>query len=308
MTVLRGPFEDWESQSPPNAVTVGVFDGVHVGHRVILDRLQSRPHPSIVVTFDPHPAEVLSPGTNPRLITTIDERIALLDVAAIDTVAVLDLAEIRYLEPEEFVTRVLVSRLGVGYLVVGADFRFGRDRAGDCEFLIEAGAREGFEVDVVELVQSGGVVSSSRIRRLIEEGDVAGAAGLLGSRYRLSNVVVGGERRGRDLGFPTANLKPPERKVLPGHGIYSAWAHLEGETHPAAVNVGVRPTFGGSELLIEANILDFDREIYGSILTLEFVERLRPELEFDTVDSLVNAMKADVAQVRRSLETAPVSS
>ncbi len=307
MKILRGALERWEGLASPNAVTVGVFDGVHLGHRVILDRLQSSPYPSTVLTFDPHPAEVLSPGTNPRLITTIEERIALLETAGADAVGVLDLAEIRYFEPEEFVSRVLVDKLGVGYLLVGADFQFGRDRAGDTRFLIEAGPRHGFEVEVVELVNAGGVVSSSRIRSLIEQGEVAAAAELLGSRYRLSNVVVPGDHRGRDLGFPTANLKPPDRKVVPGHGVYSAWARLRGETLAAAVNVGIRPTFGGSELLIEAYILDFDEEIYGKVLTLDFVEKLRPELEFASVDSLVDAIKEDVARVRRSLETAPVS-
>jgi riboflavin kinase / FMN adenylyltransferase len=306
--VLQGPLERWESLTPPNAVTVGVFDGVHLGHRVILDLLKSSPHPSTVLTFDPHPAEVLSPGTNPRLITNIEERIALLDAAGIDTVGVLDLSEIRHLEPAEFVSRVLVDKLEVSYLVVGADFQFGRDRAGDCDFLIEAGSRHGFEVEVVGLVESGGIISSTRIRGLIEDGDVSSAAELLGSTFRLSNVVTAGNKRGKDLGYPTANLKPPERKVIPGHGIYACWARIGREILPAAVNVGVRPTFGGTELLIEAHIIDFDREIYGSILTLEFVERLRPELQFDNADALVAAIRDDVAQVRRLLKTAPVPS
>ena len=149
MKILRGPLERWEVQTPPNAVTVGVFDGVHIGHRVILDRLVANSHPSTVLTFDPHPAEVLSPGANPRLITNIDERIDLLAGLGVDTVGVLDLSEIRHLEPEEFVSQVLVGKLEVSYLVVGADFQFGRDRAGDCEFLIAAGSRHGFEVEVV---------------------------------------------------------------------------------------------------------------------------------------------------------------
>lgn len=306
MKVLDGPLARWETQEPPHAVTVGVFDGVHVGHRVILDRLGASPHPTTVLTFDPHPAEVLSPGTHPRLITTIEERIGLLEEAGVGTVGVLDLSEIRYLMPEEFVSQVLVARLGVALLVVGSDFQFGRDRAGDCDFLREAGKRHGFDVEVVDLVESGGVVSSSRIRRLIEEGDVVGAAALLGSRFRLSNVVIRGDRRGREMGFPTANLRPPSRKVIPGHGIYAAFAVVGAETLPAAVSVGVRPTFGGTELLIEAYILDFDRDIYGSVLTLEFVGRLRPELEFESVEALVQAIDDDVANVRRVLKTASV--
>jgi riboflavin kinase/FMN adenylyltransferase len=312
VNLLRGPYEDWAALDPPTAVTVGVFDGVHIGHRSVLERLKARSLPTVVLTFDPHPAEVLAPGTRARLITTIEERIALLEASGIDVVAVVDLSEIRHLAPEEFVSKVLLSKLGAGDVVVGEDFQFGRDRAGDCEFLIEAGRRYGFDVDVVSLLETEGVISSSRIRQLIEAGDVAGAARLLGSRFRLSGDVVPGDRRGKDLGFPTANLKPPDRKVIPGNGIYACWAHLlpvgagGDEKVAAAVNVGTRPTFGGSELLIEAHLLDFDQDIYGATLTLEFVERLRGELEFDSADELVKAINNDVEQVRRLLLSSPV--
>ena len=302
MKVLEGPWEGWVPQRGPTALTVGVFDGVHIGHRVILDRLRSSRYPTTVLTFDPHPAEVLAPGTNPRLITTIDERLALFQGAGVATVGVLDLAEIRHLDPARFVSEMLVGKLGVGSLVVGNDFRFGKDRAGDVSDLRQAGVRHGFDVDVIELLESDGVVSATRIRELIEGGDVSAASVMLGSRYRLSNVVIDGEKRGRDLGFPTANLKPPPRKVIPGHGIYAAFAHIEGEAHPAAVNVGVRPTFGGSELLIEAYILDFEDDLYGRVTTIEFVEKLRPELEFESVDALVERIKDDVAGVRRILK------
>ena len=307
MKVLRGPLAGWEALEPPRSVTVGVFDGVHHGHRVILGRLVDAPFPSTVLTFDPHPAEVLSPGTDPRLITTVEERIELMQGLGVATVGVLDLAEIRHLEPEEFVAEVLVGKLGVRLLVAGSDFQFGRDRAGDSDFLRQAGEKHGFEVEVVDLVESGRVISSSRVRRLIEEGDVSGAATLLGSRYRLSNVVVPGDQRGKSLGFPTANLEPPPRKVIPGRGIYAAFAGVGGETLAAAVNVGVRPTFGGDQLLIEAFILDFDREIYGSVIEIEFVERLRPELEFVSAGALVEAMTRDVAKVRQVLETAALA-
>jgi riboflavin kinase/FMN adenylyltransferase len=307
LKVLQGPLAQWEALDTPRAVTVGVFDGVHHGHRLILGRLVAAPFPSTVLTFDPHPAEVLSPGTHPRLITTVEERIELMHGVGVDSVGVLDLTEIRHLEPEQFVTQVLMAKLGTRLIVVGSDFQFGRNRAGDTEFLRQAGETHGFEVDVVDLVESGRVISSSRVRSLIEEGEVAAAAALLGSRYRLSNVVVPGDRRGKTLGFPTANLQPPARKVIPGRGIYAAFAHLGGETLAAAVNVGVRPTFGGGELLIEAFILDFDRDIYGSVMDLEFVERLRPELEFDNPEALVEAMNLDVARVRQVLETAPLA-
>jgi len=301
--VLDGPMAAWEPQPPPNALTVGVFDGVHKGHRVILGQLTATPYPSTVLTFDPHPAVVLSPGTFPRLLTTIEERVALLDRAGIDTVGVLDLSEIRHFEPQRFVSEVLVDKLGIGTLVTGSDFQFGKDRKGDVAFLLEAGERQGFDVVVVELLDSGGVVSSTRIRELIEAGDVSGAAVLLGSRFQLSNVVIEGDKRGRDLGFPTANLKPPPAKVIPGHGVYAAVAAVEGERHPAAVNVGVRPTFGGTELLIEAHILDFEDDLYGSPLTIEFVEKLRPELEFENAEALVERINDDVTRVRQILKS-----
>jgi len=298
-----GPLSAWPRQEPPNALTVGVFDGVHIGHRMLLERLTASPYPATVLTFDPHPAEVLSPGTDPRLLTTIEERVDLLEKAGVDTVGVLHLAEIRHLEPGRFVSEVLIDRLGIGRLVIGSDFHFGKDRAGDVSYLTGAGERHGFEVEVVGLLESDGVVSSSRIRALVEAGDVVAAAALLGSRYRLSNVVIDGEKRGRGLGFPTANLRPPERKAIPGHGIYAALAGTGGLVYPAAVNVGVRPTFGESELLIEAYLLDFEGDLYGSVLTLEFVEHLRPELEFEDVDALIERMNDDVNSVRRILNS-----
>lgn len=307
MILLQGPLAGWEAQRPPNAVTIGVFDGVHIGHRTILSRLLAAGYPTTVLTFDPHPAEVLAPGTDPRLITTIEERIEILRGIGIETVAVVDLSEIRYLGPEQFVEQVLLDRLGARLVVVGSDFQFGKDRAGDCDFLIDAGRRHGFDVEVAELYGSDGVVSSTRIRNLIEEGDVDGAATLLGSRFRLGNVVGSGDHRGRGMGFPTANLDPPPRKVIPGNGIYAAFAHLGEETHPAAVNVGTRPTFGGNRLLIEAFLLDFDRDIYGQWLDLEFVDRLRPELRFESVEALVEVMRDDVDRVRQVIEAAPVS-
>lgn len=305
MNLLQGPLASWPRLEGPNAVTIGVFDGVHLGHRAILDRLRSAKLPTTVLTFDPHPAEVLTPGTNPRLLTTIDERVELLEKEGISTVGILDLSGIRHLDPEQFVMEVLIETLGVGCLVIGSDFHFGKDRAGNAAYLSRAGEQHGFDVDVVDLVadSSEEVVTSSRIRGLVESGEVSEASLLLGSRFRISNVVVDGEKRGRALGYPTANLRPPARKVIPGHGIYAALALLEGSAHPAAVNVGVRPTFGASELLIEAYLLDFEGDLYGSWLTVEFVERLRPELDFPNAEALVEQINDDVARVRRILKS-----
>jgi riboflavin kinase/FMN adenylyltransferase len=301
MRVLRGTWRSWEPQQSPTAVTVGVFDGVHLGHRTLIDRLQVTGHVPTVLTFDPHPAEVLSPGTRPRLITTIDERLDLFAAAGVELVGVLDLSEIRHLQPEEFVSEVLERRLSMATMVMGTDFHFGRDRSGDVGFLRRAGDLKGFKVDVIELQKADGVISSSGIRALIEVGDVRAAAHLLGSRYRLSNVVVHGDKRGREIGFPTANLEPPDRKVIPGHGVYAAFATLRAQRYLAAVNVGVRPTFGGSDLVVEAYLLDFNDQCYGEKMTLEFVERLRPELRFAEVSELVEQMGVDVAMVRELL-------
>ncbi|MGA7282442.1 MAG: bifunctional riboflavin kinase/FAD synthetase [Acidimicrobiia bacterium] len=298
MRVLSGPWFEWPALQIATAITIGVFDGVHLGHRRLLDSVVESGMTPAVLTFDPHPAEVLAPGSHPRLLTTVEERIELLDRIGIELVGVLDLAEIRSFPPERFVGEVLIEKLGMSHLVTGTDFHFGRDRAGDVEFLMAAGERLGFTMDVVELKDHGGVISSSRIRALIENGEVADASDLLGSNFTLTNIVVAGDRRGRELGFPTANLEPPVRKVIPGHGIYAGRARIEGRWHAAAINVGVRPTFGGTGLVIEAYILDFERDLYGEALTLEFVEKLRPELKFDSVADLISQMKADVEMVR----------
>ncbi|HUF14319.1 MAG TPA: bifunctional riboflavin kinase/FAD synthetase [Acidimicrobiia bacterium] len=304
MIRLEGPWRRWEASSRPASVTIGVLDGVHVGHRSLLSRLDES-MTRTVLTFDPHPVEVLRPGTAPRLITTIDERIALLAGTGVEQVGVLDLAEIRSLRPEDFVEEVLVGKLATSHIVVGDDFRFGRDRSGDVGLLERMGPDLGFEVERSDLVaDDGAAVSSSRIRELIEAGRVSDAARLLGSWFTVTNTVVPGDERGREIGFPTANLRPPDRKVVPATGVYACFATVGGERHDAAVNVGVRPTFGGGELLAEAFILDFDESIYGHDLTTEFVEYIRPELKFAGVADLVSQMGRDVTETRSILEGA----
>lgn len=303
MKVLTGHWSEWAPLKGASAVTIGVLDGVHRGHRALIARLDSGLNRT-VLTFDPHPLEVLRPGSHPRLITTIEERTARLGEVGVDQVGVLDLARIKDLPPEAFVEEILVGLLKVGRLVVGEDFRFGRDRAGDVSLLQELGARHGFDVVVIELVANGGgVISSSRIRALIESGDVASAAEALGDRYRISAVVIEGDKRGREIGYPTANVAPPERKVIPADGIYAALCRVDGDTHQAAVNIGVRPTFGEGERLIEAHILDFAGDLYGDEITIEFVDYVRPELRFDTVEALVAEMGRDVGTIREILSS-----
>ena len=298
MRVLDGSWTGWEPMSETTSVTIGVLDGVHRGHRALLAQLDEA-LVRVVLTFDPHPLEILRPGTPPRLITTIGERIDLLGSAGADVVGVLDLSEIKEQTPEQFVSEVLVGRVNARHVVVGADFRFGKDRAGDLELLRRTGKEHGFSVEPIELVEDlGAPISSSRIRGLIESGHVDEAADLLGSRFTLTNTVVGGDKRGRDIGFPTANLQPPPRKLIPATGVYACFVRVRDEVHPAAVNVGVRPTFGGEELLIEAYILEFSGDIYDEQLTVEFVEYLRPELRFEDVEALVAQMGMDVSRSR----------
>jgi riboflavin kinase/FMN adenylyltransferase len=300
--VLEGPWQGWDPPTGETSVTIGVLDGVHLGHRALLSRLDQGRRPT-VLTFDPHPIEVLRPGTPPRLITTIEERVALLAQAGVELVGVLDLREIKEQSPVAFVEDVLVGKVRVGNLVVGEDFRFGKDRRGDVSLLKDLGDRHGFEVVTIGILgHDDSPVSSSRIRRLLEEGEVGEAAVMLGSWFTLTGTVVSGDRRGRELGFPTANLRPPERKLMPANGVYACFATVGADRHAAAVNVGVRPTFGGGELLVEAFMLDFDGEIYGEDLTVEFVRRLRPELAFDDVGELVDRMGIDVAETRAVLD------
>lgn len=303
MRTLRAPRTSWPEPEGSSSLTIGVLDGVHFGHRELLGRLDQS-LVSTVLTFDPHPIETLKPGSHPRLITDVEERAALLETCGIDQMLVLDLAEIKGLSPEEFVADVLVDRLDVGHLVVGVDFRFGKNRAGDAGLLRLLGERHGFEVEPIDLVAAGEArasstkapISSSRIRAEIEAGRLDEVEKLMPTRFRLTSVVIEGDKRGRAIGFPTANMRPPGRKVLPAVGVYAAFAHVQDDVYQAAVNVGVRPTFGGGELLVEAYLIDFDHDLYGKPLTVEFVEYLRPELEFDSVDGLVAQMAKDVKE------------
>ncbi len=304
MRVLRGSWRGWDLGPEKSSVTIGVLDGVHRGHQALIAGLDSD-LVRTVLTFDPHPIEVLHPGTNPRLITTIEERVGLLEPWDIDQMGILDLTEIKDLGPEEFVDEVLVRTLRVGDLVAGPDFRFGKERAGDVKLLQTLGKSREFAIRVLDLVHDHeGVVSSSRIREMIESGCMREAEEALGYGYQLSSTVVRGDNRGREIGFPTANLLPPGRKVIPAIGVYAAFARVGGEVHEAAVNVGVRPTFGGGDLLIEAHILEFSDEIYDEVLTIEFVDFLRPELTFNGVDDLITAMRSDVENTRRRLASA----
>jgi riboflavin kinase / FMN adenylyltransferase len=301
MRVWTGPPQHWPESEGSSAVTIGVLDGVHLGHRSLIERLDPS-HLGTVLTFDPHPIEVLRPGTHPRLITTIEERLDLLQGIGIDQAGVLDLDDIRELDPRRFVEEVLVGKVRVAHLITGPDFRFGKDRAGDTDLLAALAPEHGYRYQEIPLMgDGGGVFSSSRIRGLIEEGRPAEAAVALGSRFRVSGEVIRGDRRGSRLGFPTANLAPPERKVVPAAGVYAGYAGVGEARHHAAINVGVRPTFGGGPFLIEAHLLDFDADIYGEEISVELAHFLRPEARFEVVEELVAQMEVDVDQTRALL-------
>jgi riboflavin kinase/FMN adenylyltransferase len=269
-------------------IAVGEFDGVHLGHRAVIAGSDT------VLTFEPHPLVVVRPEAAPRLLTSLEVKIELISELGVQELVVIPFDQgFAHQSPQEFVEHVLVDQLGAEHVSVGENFRFGHRAAGDTAMLAADGR---FETRVVPLVEADGeVISSSRIRALVAGGDVESAARLLGARFRLRGEVVSGDRRGRTLGFPTANIVPDELLVCPGHGVYAARIGAR----PAAVNVGVRPTFGtGRAVLVEAFLLDFDGDLYGEVLTVEFVARLRGERRFDSVETLVEQMRRDVERTR----------
>jgi len=306
--------------TPPeggSAVTIGAYDGVHLGHRALLAELRERAGESglatVVVTFDRHPASVVRPESAPLLLCDLDQKLELLASAGVDRTVVVRFDEERANETaEEFVARELVEGLDARLVVVGEDFHFGHGRKGNVALLTEMGAVAGFAVDGVSLSSEaeGGPeaqpVSSTRIRTLVGAGDVEGAAHLLGRPHQVRGPVVTGDRRGgAELGFPTANIAVPGEICLPAPGIYAGWYERpDGARWKAAVSVGRRPTFYGDdgELLVEAFLLDFAGDLYGEPARLSFVHRLRDELAFDSVDALVDQMGSDVARTRSLLD------
>lgn len=291
-------------------VTVGVFDGVHRGHQQIIRRLTAGARanhvPSVVLTFDPHPAKLFGRG-DIKLLTLPGERAKLLGSYGVDAVVthpfdrgVADTTALDFM-------RYLKERLGVKHLVLGYDSTLGKNREGDVTRLTKIGRELGYTVETVSaLSDESGVISSTEIRKLVTVGKVAEAARLMGHPYILQGLVKHGDHRGRTIGFPTANLAYAREKVIPAGGIYACWANLGHERYPAAINIGTNPTFTPDKqtLNVEAYLLDFSRDIYDEALQLEFVERLRDELRFDTVDALVKKIWEDVEMTRKILGTA----
>jgi riboflavin kinase/FMN adenylyltransferase len=276
---------------PRASVAVGTFDGVHLGHRAVIEGAES------VLTFDPHPVSVVSPQHTPKLLTRPARKAELIAELGVQEVVVIPFdADFARRPAAEFIDQVLVAALGAQRVSVGENFRFGHKAQGDARMLA---ADERFATVVHPLLEvDGEIVSSSHIRGLVLAGDVAGANRMLGAPFRLCGEVVRGDERGRELGFPTANLIPDEPLACPGHGVYACLA----DEHPAAVSIGVRPTFQtGRGELIEAYLLDFEGDLYGSCLRLDFLERLRGERRFATPEALIAQMHRDVERTRRSV-------
>lgn len=294
------------AESKPTVVTIGMFDGAHRGHATVFEYVRQQAAGigarAAIVTFDPHPLEVIAPERAPCVLTTVGQRLALFEEHGIDLTLVLRFDKgLASLEPEEFVRAMLVEELRVKKVVVGEDFRFGHNRTGDATTLVELGGTYGFEAEAIGLVGTAdrNRISSSDIRRLIADGDVEAAAELLGRNYRLAGEVVQGDERGRKLGFPTANLGPDTRACLPGRGVYTGWWVSNDKRLPGVINVGVRPTFKESDPpLCEIHLLDFEGNLYGVQGEVEFMQFLRPEQKFDGVDALVAQISADVARAR----------
>jgi riboflavin kinase / FMN adenylyltransferase len=298
-----------------SVVTIGEFDGVHRGHQRIVARAarigRERNLPVVVITFDPHPDEVIRPGSHPPFLCSGRRRAELLAGLGADALCVLPFTlEFSRLDPDEFVRAVLVERLHAAAVVEGEDFRFGHKAAGDVKLLAKLGEKYDFSAEGMPLlVADGATVSSTSIREMLAAGDVAAAAKALGRPHRVEGVVVRGHQRGRALGFPTANLETPPHTAIPADGIYAGWlASIDAdgrdlERWPAAISIGTNPTFGEGEQTVEAYALDrTDLDLYGVHAAIDFTARLRGTLRFDSVDALVEQMHRDVDRARELTE------
>ncbi|WP_405822795.1 bifunctional riboflavin kinase/FAD synthetase [Streptomyces sp. NBC_01390] len=297
--------EDWGR----SVVTIGSYDGVHRGHQLIVRHAVARARelgvPSVVVTFDPHPSEVLRPGSHPPLLAPHHRRAELMAELGVDAVLVLPFTkEFSKLSPADFVVKVLVDKLHARAVVEGPNFRFGHKAAGNVELLTELGRTYDFEVEVVDLYVSGEAgggepFSSTLTRRLVGEGDVAGAGEILGRPHRVEGVVVRGAQRGREMGFPTANVETLPHTAIPADGVYAGWLHADGEVMPAAISVGTNPQFDGTERTVEAYAIDrLGLDLYGLHVAVDFLAFVRGQAKFDSLDALLVQISEDVKKCR----------
>jgi riboflavin kinase/FMN adenylyltransferase len=293
-----------------SVLTIGVFDGVHRGHQRLIAKVVAEANANGaaagVLTFRNHPDSVLNPNFRPQYITSVAERTRLMEELGVDFVVPVTFdREVAGLRARKF-TELLRSKLRMRGLVVGPDFAMGYKREGNVDMLSDMGAELGFSVSVVDLLSDGGdAVHSTSIRKALVDGNVKDVAKKLGRNFSMSGTVVTGDKRGRTLGFPTANIEVGPDMVVPGNGIYATLAFVDGERHMAATSIGTRPTFDGKGRTIEAFLLGFDSNLYNRELRLEFVQRLRDELKFDSVDALLEQMELDVEQTRSLLAAKP---
>ncbi|MDJ1132631.1 bifunctional riboflavin kinase/FAD synthetase [Streptomyces iconiensis] len=290
-----------------SVVTIGSYDGVHRGHQLIIGRTVDRARelgvPAVVVTFDPHPSEVVRPGSHPPLLAPHHRRAELMADLGVDAVLVLPFtSDFSKLSPADFVVKVLVDKLHARSVVEGPSFRFGHKAAGNVDSLAELGETYDYDVIVVDLferAESGEPFSSTLTRRLVAEGDVRGAAEVLGRPHRVEGIVVRGAQRGRELGYPTANVETLPHTAVPSDGVYAGWLTVEGEAMPAAISVGTNPQFEGTERTVEAYAIDrVDLDLYGLHVAVDFLEYIRGQEKFETLDALKARMAEDVREAR----------
>lgn len=290
------------NREPNSVITVGTFDGVHAGHRVLMDTVRKKAKAkdarSVIITFDPHPREIINPGnTGIKLLTTLPERREILEELGIDVLLVIPFdRDFSLLTAEEFIRDIIYEEVGVSEFVIGYDHHFGRDREGTIETVKRLGNELGFEAKVVSRQEVGEqTVSSTAIRKAIsEEGDMRKAAEMLQRPYRLSGTVVQGDKLGKKIGFPTANIKPLEpRKIIPKKGVYAVQVRLDETFLNGMMNIGNRPTFDGEHQTLEINLFDFNTEIYGKTLQVRFIERIRDEKKFNGIEELTGQLEAD---------------
>lgn len=295
-------------------LTVGTFDGVHEGHKVLIravvEKARERSARSAIVTFDPHPRDIINPGSDGiELLSTLSERCELLADLGIDKMIVIPFdRDFSLLSSEEFVRDVIFKKIGVKEFIIGYDHQFGKDREGTIDTVRALGDELGFTANIISRQEvENQTVSSTSIRKALQqEGDVEKASKFLGRYYILNGTVVHGDKRGSKIGFPTANIHTDQaKKIIPKKGVYAVWIRVEQEYYPAMMNIGKRPTFDGRELTMEVHIFNFDENIYGKEVQTQFVERLRGEKKFESVDELKNQLERDQAKAEKILKTKP---
>jgi riboflavin kinase / FMN adenylyltransferase len=289
-------------RNPDTVLTVGTFDGVHAGHQVLIQTVVQKASDmgarSVLVTFDPHPRDIINPGSSGiKLLSTLEERSELLADLGLDEMVVIPFdRDFSLLTSEEFVRSIIWEKIGVSDFVIGYDHQFGRNREGTIETVQDLGRELGFQASVVSKQEVGDkTVSSTAIRNAIQEaGNMSLAASFLGRKYILNGTVIHGDKRGKELGFPTANIKPQNpKKIIPKRGVYAVWLRVDDEYYSGMMNIGVRPTFQGDTETLEVHIFDFNENIYGKDVQIQFVERIREEKNFDGLDRLIGQLNTD---------------